>query len=253
MFFLNVNRMNQLEFDAFQFRTVFDVLKDLLTHCYLIFNGDTITIKNIDPEKIIHVKCWLLATKVEIVHSGCFEFSTYAQTIYKMFRAASPGHKVKIMIDKENNQLIFSVSKNGFAIVSRLTSLAIEPSALNIQVEQPILLDSQQMSTTHLHKIMYTLSAISRVASIHWKNCGIVFTAKDNIQTTVSIEAPFSENELTEHPFEKTVNIIIKYLEKFCNKNVDKVLTLGLGVDGQIIAAYDLLNGGLSLTMASLE
>jgi hypothetical protein len=248
--------METYEFDAFQIRNVFDVLKDLLTHCWLVFHNGDLVITNIDPEKIIHVHCRLTPVSISCPSGDSnsllkrFEFSTYAQTIYKMFRATSIGQKATISLDRENNQLTFAISKSGFSLISRLTSLSID--RMSLELSSPIMIDVQNLATVYLHKIMYTLSSVSRLADVNWNNDGITFRANDNIQTDVRIENTFTTSEVNKEPFNYNVKIIIKYLEKFCNKNLGKQLSFGLGIDGQIIVAYDLQNGDLCLTMASL-
>jgi hypothetical protein len=248
--------MEQYEFDAFQIRNIFDVLKDLLTHCWLVFHNGELVITNIDPEKIIHVHCRLVPNSMSCREGdhkfiwNRFEFSTYAQTIYKMFRSTSPGQKATISVDRDNNQLLFGISKCGFSLVSKLTSLSMDK--MSLEVCNPVMINVQDFATTYLHKIMYTLSSVSRMAEVNWNTCGIVFKANDNIQTDVKVEHAFQNVVETPQSFEFTIKIIIKYLEKFCNKNLGKRLSLGLGENGQIIAAYDLQNGDLRLTMASL-
>lgn len=240
-------KMSTFLFDAYQLRTIFDVLKDLLTHCWLIFDGDVLSITNMDPEKIVHVQTTLISKK-STNNTVKYRFSTYAQTLYKMFRTVTQGQEVSIILNPDDNQLQFKITKAGFSIVSRLTSLAID--CINFEVIPANFLDFQKLSTIHLHKIMYTLSSVSRIASITWNEDRIDFSANDNIQTHLSIACPLEQSSMG-NP--QTVKIVIKYLEKFCNRNIDKVIRLGISTDRRIIAVYDLPNGDLCLTMASLE
>lgn len=235
------------EIDAFQIRTVFDVLKDILTQCIFIFQEQSMSIANVDPEKIIYVKCNLNAS-VSSVRQTPFKFVTYAQTIYKMFRSCVQGQECLFELQRETSSLILTVNKKGFNMTSKLKSLPIEPSKFLFC--PPQIIKSEKFATANLHKIMYTMSSVSRIIQIEWTPTCIKFSADDNIQSSVLINHDISVNDTN---INAKVLIVVKYLEKFCNKHLSSSMWLGIGEENQIIAAYDLPNGDLCLTMASLE
>lgn len=240
-------------FDAYRLRNIFDVLKDLLTHCWIKFDSQKpgLEISNVDPEKIIHINCLLCSNTPKNMQSlEPYVFSTYAQTLYKLFRSISQGQDVTITVNRQQNVVTFLTSKNGFAVESKLTSLLVEQ--INHEVLPAPVICTHKMSTIQLHKILYTMSSVSRIATIKWDQDGILFQAEDTIQTSLSIPVDTCpEKRNREDP--KCIKFVIKYLEKFCNRNFGPIIVLMLCDDSRLIAAYDLQNDDLFLTMASLE
>lgn len=245
--------METFVFDAYRLRNIFDVLKDLLTHCWIKFDSQKpgLEISNVDPEKIVHISCTLSSnTAANLQISRPYMFSTYAQTLYKLFRSVTQGQEVTIVIDRSTNCVTFTTSRNGFAVESRLTSLLFEQISHEVLPSNLVCL--HKMSTIQLHKILYTMSSVSRIATITWNEDGLLFQAEDSIQTSLSIPVDIPP-EKRNTKVAKQIKFVIKYLEKFCNRNFGPVILLMLCEDNRLIAAYDLQNDDLLLTMASLE
>lgn len=231
---------------ASHLKTIADVLKDILTECWLVFESNKISMTNVDPEKVI-------AVNLEIVPSSDYEcesrfvFPFYIQTLYKVLRGAKP-HDTAILSNGPADVIQISILSGSKILKNQIV---LQP----LQNVLPVTYVKQKktnaieihINTNQLYHILHDLSALSRKMTIIGNGGNLEFTAKDDCGS-ISV---FSQAVSTDINFRGTY--LIKYLEKFTKPALESEVVVGLSPGEPLSVLYTMENGCLELSIAPSE
>lgn len=252
----------ELQHSATEFRSIFDVMKDLVTDVNMIFSAEGVSIMALDPEKVVAVSLHLTTLqKYEFTNDDPLTIGVNMQHIYKTIRGSGPHHIIKMSISPDTPNVLKIILENLSNGVLSTTSLY----SLQLSKEQPILPEYTfeavaRIPTSDFLRSVKDLSHGSKKITISATNEDakhLVLASKgaNYLYTTLIAICP-SENGL-EWIYFNQENIhgqyIVKYIEKFGKPQLGKTLELGFTSEGVLgISYYNLSLGQMSITVAPL-
>jgi hypothetical protein len=234
---------------ASEWKLLADTLKDILTDSFFVFKGSTITMNNVDPEKIVEVHYILYPDLDSYNCTTTFVFPVYIQTIYRVLRGVKNTDRMQMedLCDGSLHMKVFAESG----------MLKNEISLKPLQQEMPTFIRNPReydmevsFNNEQLYHILHDLSALSRQVTISVKDQVISFQAQDESGTTSNYSQQFNTIDPT-YFFSNTY--LIKFLEKFTKPGIHKFATLQISHSLPFNVAYHLPTGFLELSIAGLE
>lgn len=249
--------------NAYEIRTLLDIMKDIVTDVCMVFSKTDISVRAIDPEKIVSVSMIIDKPKK---YSFDFDEPVFIglnmQNLYKIVRGVTSVHNIQFEIAKAiPNVLNITVSHPSTGIVST-TSLY----SLDIAKNQPELpartYDAAcRLPTTQLQRTIKDLSHGSKKitissskedssAKLWFYSVGTTY----NYTTSISV-SPSKDGLMWLYKNKDKISgqYITKYIERFCKPTVGKIMELSFIEDGLLTMSYPFLSyGELSLTIAPI-
>jgi DNA polymerase III sliding clamp (beta) subunit (PCNA family) len=234
---------------AFEWKILADTLKDILTECFFVFNEDTISMNNVDPEKVVNIYYEVKPAKETYSCDAVFHFPVYIQTVYRVLRGVKQSDTMEMMDNTNGSMLLVIYSQFG-AVKNRVTLQPLQemiptyirnPKTYNVGVT---ILNEQ------FYHILHDLAALSRQVRIHVQDQMISFSAQDESGTTSAYDQVFQE--LDPKYFFNNV-YILKFMEKFTKPGIQKFCNLRIDHNLPLSVVYYLENGSLEMTIAGLE
>jgi hypothetical protein len=240
--------MNYLT-SAIEWKTLADSLKDILTECFFVFEPTTISMNNVDPEKVVEVYYKITPNPETYLCTTTFHFPVYIQTIYRVLRGVKSGDTMEMRANDDASLSLYITSSAGVP-KNEITIQPLQetiPSYIrnprNYAVSVSILNDQ-------LYTILHDLAALSRQVSIHVEDQVITFSAIDEGGTKSTYSQSFSELDPS-YFFHNTY--LTKFLEKFSKPGIQSIANLYLDSTLPLTVAYYLENGSLEMSIAGLE
>jgi hypothetical protein len=234
---------------AFEWKMLADTLKDILTDCYFVFSPTSITMNNVDPEKVLEIYYAYYPDKDHYSCNQTFTFPVYIQTVYRVLRGVKPADSME-MSDLEDGSLHMKIFSDAGVLKNEIS---LKP----LQQEMPTFIRNPRQydidikfNSDQLYHIFHDLSAISRQISIVVKDHQIIFQSQDESGTT-SQHAQVFPNIDAEYMFRS--KYLVKFLEKFTKPGLDKFVDVRISRQLPLSVVYYLERGSLELTIAGLE
>lgn len=258
-----------LQHSAYQFKTVFDVLKDLSTDVNLIFTSEGLELTALDPEKVVGLR--LIMSQLQSYnwnyHSDIY-FGANMQHLYKMLRGVSSDHLIQMEVNPECINVLKVIiyhPTNGVHSTTSLYSLDIPKEKTNLP---SLSLDAAaRLPTSTFLRTIKDLAHGSKTVTINavrdvedYKKTPLVFASKGStyVYTTSISLNPVQEDQegLTWGFFDKPVMVgqyVIKYLEKFSKPSLGKTMEIAWSEDKVLRIQYVGLDFGiLQLVMSPI-
>lgn len=233
--------------NAHELKQITDVLKDILSECWFTFDQDTITMKNVDPEKVVAVSLFMRPDKNQYQCPNKFVFPFYIQTLYRIFRAVKP-----------NDTCTITQGIGGTLQISIFSQTKMLKNEIVMQPLQTDIIDFHQVQHHYdvnvdfqcqdLYHILHDLSSLSRKITIQINGQDVSFSAEDDFGTNSTYKQSFS---ILNYRFKGTY--LAKYLEKFCKPVLSKSISLKISNGSPLTVCYDLVRGSLMLQISQSE
>lgn len=234
---------------ALEWKILADSLKDILTECYFVFEPTTITMNNVDPEKVVEVYYKTTPSSDMYICNTTFEFPVYIQTIYRVLRGVKSGDNMEMKSNKDRSLTLYIMSAAGVP----KNEITLQPLQQTIPtyIRNPRNYTiSVSILNDQLYSILHDLAALSRQVSIHVQDQVITFSASDEGCTKSTYSQVFEELD-AHYVFNNTY--LTKFLEKFIKPGVKKIANLYLDSTLPLTVVYYLENGSLEMSIAGLE
>lgn len=242
---------------AMQFKSLFDVLKDLLTDVNLRFDPDGIKVISLDPGKIgmIHLSIF----KVEkYVCESTFYVGVNIGYIYRLMRTVSTGHYLEWRIRRDQPKvfelLLVNPERRNHA-VHRVKILDLDIEEINVpHVEFDCVLT---MPSTDLQRYIKELSHVSNTITIRGSGKMLQFIASGDMGETVLDICPTPSGLKWIHKDEHSETFegtyFIKYIERFSRGQVDSYVELFFRQDYPLIMRYQMTIGSIRFCCAPIR
>lgn len=234
---------------AKQLKLVVDSLKDILAQCWLLFNDEGISLRNVDPEKIVAVQLHWKPDK-EYYCRKPIHFSLYVQTLYRILRSVRPQSMVQLVQTTPESLLLHVVTQHETTYCVTLQSLQ-DPIPRFLQpVYDPLLEIS--FPTVALYRMFHDLAALSRTVCLEIlpETLTLRLTAVDPNGTHAEFEHVFPSPDGPVPDIKQTY--LLKYMEKFTKSPVAETATLRLHSHAPLRIKYGWDCGFLELSIAVL-
>ena len=211
-------RMLHYETSASELKTISDVLKDILAECWFVFEESSITMTNVDPEKVVVVSLFVKPKTQDYQCTSKFVFPFYIQTLYRVLRGVKPND-VAIITDGPGASLQIDImTMHGV----KKNQIVLQP----LKDNPPVFLRQQhhfdveiKIETQQLYRILHDLSALSRKVTLTIDQEDVIFSSEDESGTSSVYSQGFPELN-----YHFKAMYLIKYLEKFTKPGLsDKV------------------------------
>ena len=241
-----------------QFKTLLDVLKDMLTEVNVQFEVEKgFKIISLDPGKIgmIHLSVYNLEKYycAKKHHAG-----VYISYLYKILRTVTTNHHLEGKIrasDPKTLELILTHAEKRVQTIHHL-------KLLDLEVEEIIIPEVQfecvmAMPSADLQKYVKELSHVSNLLTIRGSDNKIQFICRGDMgETCIEVSpTPSGLNWLHKDTQKKTFEgtYFLKYLEKFSRGQVDSTVEIYFRQDYPLIMRYQMTIGSLRFCVAPIN
>lgn len=241
---------------AIQWKTLLDVLKDLITEVNFKFQPDLVKLVSLDPGKIGMVH--LVVNKLEYYYCPREVYvGVYVAYLYKILRSVTTSHHLEWRIRKDNPtilEIIVSNSDRRIYTTHRIKILALDIEDViipQVQFEYVI-----SMPSADLQKYVKELSHVSNVLIIRGSGKDVEFAAVGDLGETIITVSPtpsglnWISKNIEEEYFEG--KFFSKYLEKFSKAQVDSTVELYVKSKYPLILKYNMVFGTLRFCIAPI-
>lgn len=237
------------ELPAKQLKLVVDSLKDILAQCWFFFDADGISLRNVDPEKIVVAQLHWKPNG----HYECPEplhFSLYIHTLYRILRSVRPQSTVRLEQTSVEVLSVDVLTQNDVPYHVQLHSLQ-DPVPRFLSPVYEAMLEIPFVTAT-LYRMLHDLAALSRTVRLEVlpTTQTLRMSATDANGTVAQIEHMYPLGDGPVPPMSQT--FLLKYLEKFTKPAVAETLTLRFHSHAPLRVRYDWDCGFLELSIAGL-
>lgn len=233
------------ECKAYQFKQISETLKDIMAECWFEFDLETITMRNVDPEKVVSVHLFLKPPSTEYRCTEKFVFSFYIQTLYRIFRGVRPTDTVAfVQIDYASLRITIMTESGNVKneVVMKQLNLCDARNFLVVPHRYPVEVD---MEYSQFYGILRDLSSLSRKVDIKIDGGEITFSAEDDYGTVSMFRQSF--NNLN---YSTRQSYIAKYLEKFSKSGFCDRIVMKIGTGMPLTLLYNLAHGFLTMSIS---
>lgn len=238
--------MLNFQTSASELKSIADVLKDVLAECWFVFTPSSITMNNVDPEKVIAVNLRLNPDSSIYQCTEKIVFPFYIQTLYRVLRGVKKNDVAILQMYPENGRTLdisvltqAGLMKNKITIQplqDTLPSFIRHPQKYSVEIK---------METHQFYHILHDLSALSRKVNIKINQDKVSFSSQDDSGTRSVFTQGFPK---LNYVFNGTY--LIKYLEKFCKPNLAPEIKIRVERDTPLSVVYHLEHGSLEMSIA---
>lgn len=239
-----------------QFKTLMDVLKDLLTEANIRFGPEGFKIISLDPGEIgmIH----LSVTNLEKYHCDeVFHAGVYVAYLYKIMRSVNTSHHLECRITKAEPkvmQLTLSNANRRICTRHRVKLLDLVVQEINIpSVDFDCIV---RMPSADLQRYVKELTHVSNLLTIRGSGRRMQFVCRGDMGETCIELCPtpsglnWVHKDMVQETFEGTY--FLKYIERFCRGQVDPTVEIYLKQDYPLIMRYEMTIGCLRFCVAPI-
>lgn len=232
---------------ALEWKTIADTLKDILTECFFVFDQQTITMNNVDPEKVVEV--YLEITPNSSYNCPTkFVFPIYIQTVYRVLRGVKANDTMTMEDDPQGN-LVIHVYSHANVLKNQVILKSLHQNVPSFIRNARTYAVAVKFESDQLYHILHDLSALSRKVSISIKDKVVTFQSEDESGTISCYKNQFEE--LVHVKFHNTY--LVKFLEKFTKPCLTDMIVVRIENSVPLSVVYPLANGFLEMTIAGLE
>ena len=240
-----------------QFKTLLDVLKDLLTEVNLEFGDKGFKVISLDPGKIgmIHLSVHNLEAYYcpKPCHAG-----VYISYLYKILRTVTTNHHMEIRIRESDPKILEVILTNADKRVHTIHHLKL----LDLDVEEIKIPEVQfecvvSMPSADLQKYVKELSHVSNLITIRGSDNKICFISRGDMGETCIEVAPtpsglnWLHKDMQKKTFEST--FFLKYVERFSKSTCDSTVELYFRQGYPLIMRYEMTIGSLRFCIAPIS
>lgn len=252
------------EHNAYEIRNLFDIMKDIVTDVTMVFDKEGLSIRAIDPEKVISVNMLInKPSKYSFQFPSPIYIGVNMQNLYKIIRGVTNLHVIAFEVAKDLQNVLKIVIRHPATGVVSTTSLY----SLDIPKNQPILpayvFDGVcRLPTMQIQRTIKDLSHGSKKITIasstdNDSSAQLCFSSKGTsyVYTTSISISPAKDGLmwLYKNKDKLSGEYITKYIERFCKPTVGKTIELSFKADGLLSLCYPFLSvGELSMTIAPI-
>lgn len=253
---------------ATEIKVLFDVLKDIVSDCNLVFSHEGLSIVALDPEKVaavaVHLRSPAFYEFKEDPSKALF-IGVNMQHLYRLVRGVQAVHSVRMEINPETPnvlKLVIYHPTNGIVSTTSLYSL-------DLPKEQPSLptltFDAvARIPTTDFMRSIKDLSHGAKKLTVSFAQAEVAdhpthltFAAKGtNYSYTTSIAVCPAETGLVwvyNNLHSLRASYLIKYIEKFAKPQFGKSMSISFDKDGAMNLAYEgLAIGEMNMTVCPI-
>ncbi len=241
---------------AMQFKTLFDVLKDLLTEVNIKFDKEGFKIVSLDPGRIGMI--YLSVFNFE--HYTCQQTlyaGIYVGYLYKIIRTVTTGHYIEWRIrhdDPKTLEVILSHHDRRIQTTHKLKILALDIEEITIpQVEFDCILT---MPSADFQRYIKELSHVSNVITMRGSGNQIQFISKGDLGETCIDISPTPSGLNWIHRREDTAtfeaSFFIKYIERFSRGQVDSKVEVYFRQEYPLVLKFNMAIGSLRFCVAPI-
>jgi proliferating cell nuclear antigen len=242
---------------AMQFKTLFDVLKDLLTEVNIRFDSEGFKIVSLDPGKIgmIYLSVYNLDCYYcpEVTYAGI-----YVNYVYKIIRTVTTGHYLEWRITKQNPrvlEMVLSHHDRRIFTTHRLNTLSLDIEEITIpSVEFDCVVT---IPSSDMQRYIKDLGHVANIVTIRSDRNKVNFVCSGDLGETCIEIAPTPSGLNWIHRREENISFegayFIKYLERFSRGQVDAKVELFFRQDYPLIMKYQMTIGALRFCVAPIQ
>lgn len=241
-----------------QLKTLFDVLKDLISESNLRFDETGIKIISLDPARIGMVHVSICNLESYYCAKSPFYCGIYIAYLYKILRSVNTSHHLECRIresDPKLMELIVSNADKRTQTIHRLKLLDLDTEEINIPVVDFECVIS--MPSSEFQKYIKELSHVSNLITVRGSGKLIQFICNGDLgETCIEISpTPSGLNWLHKDGVKETFEgtYFLKYLEKFSRGVVDSTVEVYFKQDYPLIMRYEMTIGSLRFCVAPIN
>jgi proliferating cell nuclear antigen len=241
-----------------QFKTLFDVLKDLLTETCLRFDEQGFKIISLDPAKIGMIHCSVSNLEKYFCAKSPFYCGIYVSYLYKILRSVNTSHHLECRIRKNNPKVMELVVSNAYKrtqTIHRLKLLDLDVEEINIPIVDFECVIS--MPSAEFQRYIKELSHVSNLITIRGSGKLIQFICNGDLgETCIEVSpTPSGLNWLHKDSVKETFEgtYFLKYLERFSRGQVDSTVEIYFKQDYPLIMRYEMTIGSLRFCVAPIN
>lgn len=240
------------EFKAQKFKQISETLKDILAECWFVFCPTSITMRNVDPEKVVSVHLFLQPLQEEYRCTEQLTFPFYIQTLYRIFRGARLGDMATIHdIPDGSGSILISIRTEKGVLKNEIRMKPLQSQPVQF-MDPPVKYNlAVAFESSQLYNILRDLSSLSRKVIIKIENLTVSLLAEDDYGTVSTFKQSFENVLANTHLFKGTY--LSKYLEKFCKPGLGDHIILQIRKGLPLTALYNLEHGSLTMSISPLE
>lgn len=234
---------------AQKLKQISETLKDILAECWFNFETTSITMRNVDPEKVVSVHLFMRPPQDEYQCTSPITFPFYIQTLYRIFRGVRQGDTATIKdIPASNGSIHISIHNENGILKNEIHMKPLQSECLSFS-SPPIRYDVDiTFETAQLYNILRDLSSLSRKVVLQFEGTDVSLIAEDDYGTISTHRQQF---DILSYYSKKTY--LSKYLEKFSKPGLGERITLFVCEGIPLKAVYNLEHGFLTMSISPLE
>jgi proliferating cell nuclear antigen len=241
---------------AMRFKTLFDVLKDLLTEVNIRFDKEGFKVISLDPGKIgmIYLSVYNIDSYfcTDTMYTG-----VYVNYIYKIIRTVTMGHYLEWRIRKDDPgvlEMVLTHAERRICTTHRIKTLVLDVEEITIpSVEFDCVVT---IPSGDFQKYIKELSHVANMVEITTEENKVCLSCKGDMGKTCIEIAPTPSGLNWIFRRDETITFngtyFIKYLERFSRGQVDSKVELFLKQDYPLILKYQMTIGALRFCIAPI-
>lgn len=249
--FLILQEVNMLFYKckAQKMKQISETLKDILAECWFVFDSSSITMRNVDPEKVVSVHLFLKPPQNEYLCTSKLTFPFYIQTLYRIFRGVRQGDMATFHdIADGSGSILISIHTESNILKNEIRMRPLQSQGLDF-ITPPVKYDVDvTFESGQLYNILRDLSSLSRKIVIKIDGHHVNLIAEDDYGTVSTHNQYF---DVLNYNFHATY--LSKYLEKFSKPGLGDHIVLRIRRDMPLTALYNLEHGSLTMSISPSE
>lgn len=243
--------------DAFTFKLVVDVLKDLITNAVICFDfaEKTMSIQSLDPDKVCYINYTIHTFEdIEIAEStNKAYFQIFVPYLYKIMRGIKKGQFLHISLNQVvDMQLHLSLCDEDGTVHWKTDFKTIDST--NNCPYLPTLNSSKfstygDISTSRLQTVCSSLNMFSSVTKISVTPSTITLSADGPIGSTEHVIDPVNQDAYIQSvaQSEASGTFYTKFIEKFCKPALSKTVAFSMENNQPLYLSYVLEDSTLDM------
>lgn len=224
-------------FAAHPFKRVIAIMKDLLTDVHLRFEGHTVSIVGVDPEKVtitsLCIECEKPVSEIPV------RIGIYLGNLYKFIRSVNKDDDISMTVD--NNTIVVEIFGK-----ERYSEYRIQGLELPDQIVEPPPIYEEQalalVNTLTFQKAIREVCHDSTKILINFDETGIITLSSGDTTSGFGkvLIHPCTQGTTWAIPPRKEFNgmYFIKYLDKFARGSASKTMLLTFKDDHLLVLTY---------------
>lgn len=234
---------------AHKMKQISETLKDILAECCFVFDSSVITMRNVDPEKVVSVDLRLRPPQDEYQCTERLVFPFYIQTLYRIFRGVKQGDVATFHdIPDGSGSILIVIGTERDVLKNEVRMKPLQSQCLDF-IASPVRYDVDvAFGPGQLYNILRDLSSLSRKVDLKIEGHDVIMSAADDYGTVSTHSQYF---DILNYSFKATY--LSKYLEKFSKPGLGDRIVLRIRRDAPLTALYNLEHGSLTMSISPSE